>query len=82
MNPEHPDHNDRYRRVRQAWDTYQAVEQARADASAELNAELATARNEGVTMYRMAKWLGITERAIKVRLQTHDRTSNPSPPTD
>ena len=78
---QHPDHNDRYRRVRQAWDDYQTIEQARTEASAQVNAELAAARAEGVTMYRMAKWLEVTERAIKVRLQTHDRTSTPPPPS-
>lgn len=80
MNPQHPDHNDRHHRVRQAWDTYKAIEQARSEASAQVNAELAAARDDGITMYRMAKWLGVTERAIKVRIQTHDRTSTPSHP--
>ena len=80
MNTHHPDNNDRYRRVRQAWDDYQTIEQARSEASAQVNAELAAARADGVTMYRMAKWLEVTERAIKVRLQTHDRTNPPPPP--
>ena len=80
MTTQHPDHNDRYRRVRQAWDDYRTIEQARSEASAQVNAELAAARADGVTMYRMAKWLEVTERAIKVRLQTHDRTNNPPPP--
>ena len=81
MTTQHPDNNDRYRRVRQAWDDYQTIEQARAEASTQVNAELAAARADGVTMYRMAKWLEVTERAIKVRLQTHDRTSTPPPPS-
>ena len=81
MTTQHPDHNDRYRRVRQAWDDYQTIEQARSEASAQVNAELAAARADGVTMYRMAKWLEVTERAIKVRLQTHDRTNTPPPPS-
>ena len=60
--------------IRHAWDAYQTVDQARAETSA----ELAAARTTGVTMYRMSKWLEVTERAIKVRLETYDR-SQPRP---
>ena len=31
-------------------------------------------------MYRMAKWLGVTQRSIQVRLEKYDQTNTPPPP--
>ena len=78
-----PDHHDIHDRLRRAWATYQDIGQARAEASAQVTAELLAGRAAGVTMYRMAKWLNISEQAIQARLQTHDQTAdNPAqPPT-
>ena len=70
--PQPSDHNDIKERVLQAWNTYQTIDQARAEASAAVTAALAAGRAAGVTMYRMAKWLNISSQAIESRLQTHD----------
>ena len=75
-----PDHTDFHQLVRQAWDNYQRAEQTRAEASTQVNAALATARAGGISMYRMAKWLGVWERTIQARLQKYDQTSTPPPP--
>ncbi|MDE0170986.1 MAG: hypothetical protein OXS29_16010 [bacterium] len=79
-----PDPNDIHNRLRQAWDTYQAIEQTRAEASAAVTTQLAAGRAAGISMYRMAKWLNISEQAVQSRLQTHDQTTittpAPSPP--
>ncbi len=74
----HPDHSDIEQQTLQAWETYRRANRARVEASAAVDAKLAAARSEGVSMYRMAKWLGVTERAIKVRLEKYDRT-HPKP---
>ena len=82
VNTQQPqDHTDYQRHVRQAWDNYQKAEQARAEASEVVNVALANARAGGVSMYRMAKWLGVWERTIQARLQKYDQTTdNPAPP--
>ena len=78
MNTEQrPDHNEIHNRLRQAWDTYQRTERTRAQASAAVTAQLAAGRAAGISMYRMAKWLNISEQAVQARLQTHDQTTRP-----
>ena len=75
------DRTDHYHQhVRQAWDNYQKAEQTRAEASQAVNAALADARAGGISMYRMAKWLGVWERTIQARLQKYDQTNTPPPP--
>ena len=78
MSTQQPDHSDSHQRVLQAWDRYRTAERIRAEASAAVTEELAAARARGVTMYRMAKWLEITERAIKERLEKYDTGNRPS----
>ena len=73
MSTQHPDHSNIHQRVRQAWDHYRTAERTRAEASVVVTEELATARALGVSMYRMAKWLEVTERAIKERLDKYDK---------
>ena len=73
MNIKHPLHDDIYQQVRQAWNHYQAADRTRIEASAAVTAELAAARAAGVSMYRMAKWLGVHDRAIQARLETYDQ---------
>lgn len=73
MSIEPPDHSDIEARTRKAWEDYQTADRARTQASAAVDAMLAAARSEGVSMYRMAKWLGITHRAVTVRLEKHDK---------
>ena len=75
-----PDHHDIHDRLCRAWATYQDIGQARAEASAQVTAELLAGRAAGITMYRMAKWLNISEQAVQARLQTHDQTNTPPPP--
>lgn len=79
---QHPDNTDFHQLVLQAWDNYQKAEQARAEASTQVNAALAAARAGGISMYRMAKWLGVWERTIQARLEKHDQTNTTPPPTD
>ena len=78
---QHPDHAHFQQLVREAWDNYQRAEQSRAEASTQVNAALAAARAGGISMYRMAKWLGVWERTIQARLEKHDQTKTPPPPT-
>ena len=80
VSTQHPDHNDRYRRVRQAWDAYQKADQTRTETSEAVTAELVAARADGVTMYRLARWLGVTDRAVQARLEKHDQTNTPAQP--
>ena len=77
-----PDHRDTRQRLARAWDTYQTIQQARTEASAAVTAELAVARAKGISMYRMAKWLNVSERTIQARLEKHDQTNTPPPPAD
>ena len=45
-------------------------------ASQALSLELAAAVREGVTGYRLAKWLGVADSAVRKRLrQAHDMTA-------
>lgn len=81
VNTQQPDPSDIYKRVRRAWDTYRLADRTRTEASAEVTTELAAARAAGISMYRMAIWLGVTQRAIKERLEKHDQTNTPPPPT-
>lgn len=76
------DLQDRYRRVRQAWEAYQKADQTRTETSEAVTAELVAARAEGVTMYRLARWLGVTDRAVQALLNKHDQTNTPTPPAD
>ena len=80
MSTEQPDHSELRQRVRQAWEDYHTAGRAHAEASATVTAQLATARAAGVTMYRMAKWLEVTQRSIQVRLEKYDQTNTPPPP--
>ena len=80
LTTEQPDHSEIRQRVLQAWDDYHTAGRAHADASAAVTAALAAARASGVTMYRMAKWLKVTQRSIQVRLEKHDQTNTPPPP--
>ena len=75
VNTKQPNHPDIEHRLRRSWNTYQKAEQTRAEASTQVNADLAAAHAAGITMYRMAKWLGVTPRAIKERLEKHDQTN-------
>ena len=70
-----PDHTHYQQIVVQAWANYQKAEQARAEASVTVNAALAAARAGGVSMYRMAKWLGVWERTVQARLEKHEKTN-------
>ena len=80
MSTQQPDPIDMRKRVRQAWDHYQAAERARTEASATVTAELAVARAAGFSMYRMAKWIEVTQRTIQLRLGKYDQTNTPPPP--
>ena len=76
MNTEQPEHHDIHQRILQAWNHYQKADQARTEASAAVTAELAAGREAGVSMYRMAKWLGVHNRTIQARLEYYDQPQN------
>jgi hypothetical protein len=76
VSTEQPKHNDIHQRIMQAWKTYLAADESRADASAAVTAELAAAREAGVSMHRMAKWLGVHNRAVQDRLKSYDGPKN------
>ena len=73
VSTQHPDPDDYYQRVRQAWDDYRTLDRARTEASTAVTRELAAARAAGFSMYRMAKWLEVYESAIQARLKKHDQ---------
>lgn len=75
MSVQHPDHSEIESKTRRAWENYQTADRARTQASAAVDAMLAAARSEGVSIYRMTKWLGVTHRAIKLRLEKYDRAN-------
>ena len=72
---EQPDQTDMKQRLRQLWEAYQAAEHTRADASTAVTEGLVAARAAGVSMYRMAAWLGVSNRAIQARFERHDQTN-------
>lgn len=76
-----PNHTDIEDHIRQAWDTYQAADRTRAKASAAVTAALVAGRAAGVSMYRMAKLLDVHHRAVQARLEKHNQTSTPPPPS-
>ena len=77
VSSQQPEPTEMRQRVRQAWDLYQDADRTRPEASATVTAELAAAREAGYSMYRMAKWLEVTQRTIQLRLEKHDQANPP-----
>ena len=63
-------------RVLEAWRVHREAAEVSRRASQALSLELAAAVREGVTGYRLAKWLGVADSAVRKRLrQAHDMTA-------
>ena len=56
-------------RVMAAWWAHREAAEASRRASRALSLELAAAVGEGVTGYRLAKWLGVADSAVRRRLK-------------
>lgn len=52
-----------------AWAAHLQAAEVSRQASRELSLELAAAVREGVTGYRLAKWLGVADSAVRKRLK-------------
>lgn len=52
-----------------AWAAHQQAADASRQASRALSLELGAAVREGVTGYRLAKWLGVADSAVRKRLK-------------
>lgn len=52
-----------------AWAAHQQAAETSRQASRALSLELAAAVREGVTGYRLAKWLGVADSAVRKRLK-------------
>jgi len=60
------------KRVLAAWQVHRDAAEASRQASQALSLELAAAVREGITGYRLAKWLGVADSAVRKRLRQAD----------
>lgn len=61
------------KRVLAAWQVHRDAAEASRRASQALSLELAAAVRTGVTGYRLAKWLGVADSAVRKRLRHAQR---------
>ena len=81
VSTQQPDHHDRYRRVRRAWDTYRlANRDPGGGLRRAVTSELIAARAAGISMYRMAIWLGVTATSRSRNASRSTTETNTPPP--